>query len=233
MFHPLRTSEKDVQGKLRQFIDKQPSPVAFTMEFFGGYARRDHWLYIEVDKSSLDPEKVSIQIPEEAVRFFEESVAGVEEQNAWIAFHQDELRRRYAVLLGQRLRRSQLLDERSSRHLAVLSKNFYGALGIAEGLMAHKEPYSAGAVADVLERARDLMPTDVSKAHRSRFFYLRGALRTDLGDKRGALEDFETALSLWPVADNRAVTVLEALYRAAGDERALEQLRSRVKRPRR
>src|SRR5439155_1343121 len=79
--------------------------VTFTMEIYSAYARRDHWLYTEVDKSSRDPKKVTIDIPEEAVRFFEESVASVKEPNAWVAFHQDELRRRYGVLLGERLPR--------------------------------------------------------------------------------------------------------------------------------
>jgi tetratricopeptide (TPR) repeat protein len=228
LFHPLQTSEEEVQRKLRQFIDEKHVPIGFTMEHYGGYARRDRWLYIEIDKSSTDGKKVTVDIPEEALRFFEESIAQTREPNAWIAFHQQELRRRYGTLLGRRLQRDEALDARSARHLAILRDDFYGALGLAEGLMANREVYAAGAVADLLERAKDLMPSDVAKAYRSSFFYLRGALRLDLGDKPGALGDFETALYVWPVSDSRAIEPLKDLYRAGGNEQALKALESRV-----
>ena len=141
-----------------------------------------------------------------------ESVAAVDEPNAWVAFHQDELRRRYGMLLAQRLQPGQPLDERSASQLVRLSADFYGALGIAEGLMANRQAFSAGAVADALERARERMPSDAAKVHQSRFFYLRGALRLDLGDRSGAIRDFETALAVWPAKDNRAATALKDLY---------------------
>jgi hypothetical protein len=233
MFHPLRTSGEDVQGKLRQFIDEAKVPVAFTMEAYGGYARRDHWLYVEVDKSSLDGNRVAIEIPEEALRFFEDTIQRTDEPNAWVAYHQDELRRHYATLLGQRLQRNEALDARTSRHLAALSENYHGAIGIAEGLMASKGGYSAGAVGDLLDRAARLMPADVTKPHKSRFFYLRGALRLDLGDKAGATRDFQTAFELWPTPDNRAVSPLKDLYGAAGDQAASDGLEARLRRIRR
>jgi hypothetical protein len=122
----------------------------------------------------------------------------------------------------------QAADERSGRHLATLSQGFYGALGLAEGMMANAGGYAAGAVADMLARAADLMPSDVRKVHRSRYFHLRGALRLDLKDRAGAIDDFETALSLWPASDNRAIKALEDLYRESGDEAALKGLQKRV-----
>jgi hypothetical protein len=231
LFHPLRTTEKEVTAKLYEFIENENSPVTFTVEHFPRYARRDRWLHVEVDKSSRDPEGVTIEIPEEAVRFFEQSVLeDTDEANAWVAMQQGELRRQYALLLAQRLPRGQPPDERSRRHLVALSESFYGALGIAEGLMANRGGYSAGAVGDVLMRARDLMPSDVRKVHRSRYFLLRARLRLDLGDRAGAIQDFETAVALWPAPENRAIKPLEELYRELGDERALKAVQARVKR---
>ncbi|HUF82831.1 MAG TPA: hypothetical protein VMN03_16975, partial [Burkholderiales bacterium] len=231
LFHPLRTTEEEMSAKLGEFIENESSPVTFTVEHFPRYARRDRWLHVEVDKSSRDPAEVTIDIPETAVRFFEQSVLrDTDEANAWVALHQGELRRQYALLLAQRLPRAEPPDERSRRHLAVLSESFYGALGIAEGLMANRNGYSAGAVGDALTRARDLMPSDVRKVHRARYFQLRAALRLDLGDRAGAIEDFETALSLWPTPDNRAIKPLQDLYRELGDERALKTVQDRVKR---
>jgi hypothetical protein len=87
---------------------------------------------------------VTIDIPEEAVRFFEERILAAHDANAWIAYHQNELRRRYARLLAQGLRRGAPLDERSQRHLAALSEDYHGALGLAEGLMANPEGYAPG-----------------------------------------------------------------------------------------
>lgn len=106
------------------------------------------------------------------------------------------------------------MPARTSRHLEVLSKDFYGALGIAEGLIENGSGYSGGAVAALLERARDTMPSDTPKLHLSQFFRLRGLLRADLGDREGGLRDLNTAVTVWPVADNPARRPLEDLARA-------------------
>jgi hypothetical protein len=208
LFLPLRTTFDEAQDIIRKFIGDKKEPVTFTMETYSAYARRDHWLYTEVDKSSRDPKKVTIDIPEEAVRFFEESVANVKEPNAWVAFHQDELRRRYGVLLGERLPRGAEPDARMKRHFDLLSANYFGALGLAEGMM-YREGYSGAEVSRLLERAAALMPTEANKSHKSRYFYVRGALRLDLGDKQGALRDFQTSLDVWPSPDNPATRPLK------------------------
>ena len=233
LFHPLRTSADERQRILREFIEREPSPVAFTSEYFGGFARRERWLYAEVDKSSTDPARVTVDIPEQALRFLEDTIIDSREPNAWIAFHRDELRRRYAVLLGQSMPRSRPAEERSKRHFAALSSDFYGSIGLAEGLILNGEGYSAGVVGRLLERARDTIPGDVPKAYRSKFFYLRGVVRLDLGDKTGAIQDFETAVQAWPSPDNRAVTPLKDLYREAGNTMAQQALDERIHRRKR
>jgi hypothetical protein len=229
LFHPLRTSESTQQRLVREMIEEHADPIVFTLDVYTGNGRRDRWLYSEVDKSSTDPLAVSVDIPEEAVRFFEESVAGVEDKNAWIAFLQGELRRRYATLLAQWLPRDRALDERTRRHLQLLENDFYGALGIAEGLMLNKQGYSVGAVAGFLEKVKEMMPSDVAKQHVSRFFYLRGAVRADLRDNEGAIGDFETAVSVWPVPTNVAFKPLEDLYRQTGNTHAVKAVEDRVK----
>jgi hypothetical protein len=230
LFHPLRTSTEDAQATLRQFIEEKQVPVTFTMESYSGYARRDHWLYMEVDKSSHDARKLGVDIPAEAVRFFDEAVADGHAPNAWVKFHQDDMRLRYAVLLARQLPRGTPPDARTARQLTLLSRDYFGALGIAEGLMANPQGYGAGDVSRALEVAGRLMPSDATKQHKARFFQVRGLLRLDLGDKPGALRDLQTALDLWPSAENSAIAPLKDLYRAAGDETALRQLESRVAR---
>jgi hypothetical protein len=231
LFHPLRTPEAEAHAKVQQFILDAKSPVALTAQVFTAAGRRDRWLHHEVDRSSTDRNQVRIEISEEAVRFFEESVLDVDERNPWIAYHQDELRRRYAILLGERLRRGEPLDPRSARHLKALSEDFFGAMGLAEGLMANKAGYSAGAVADLLERARALMPADATKAQRSSFFFLRGLVRMDLGDRGGAVGDLETAVAIWSVPKNPAVAPLRDAYQHDGNAQALSALAVRVKAP--
>jgi 4-amino-4-deoxy-L-arabinose transferase-like glycosyltransferase len=229
LFHPLRTDEHTQQRLLEEMIDRQTAPVVFTLGAAKRYAQRDRWLYVEVDKSSTDPAQVTVEIPEEALRFFEESMLEPAGSNAWVAFIQGEMRRRYALLLGRSLPRGRPPDERTQRHLSLLEKDFYGALGIAEGLMAHKESYSTGVVAGFLEKARDTMPSDVPKEHLSRFFYIRGTLRDNLRDAPGAAADLEIAVSIWPTPDNPAFQALQQHYRRTANDAAADGVEQRMK----
>ena len=230
LFHPLRTDDAAAQRTLAEFIDQQTNPVVFTLDQYLLYARRDHWLFTEVDKSSTDPRQTLVDIPAEARRFFDESVAGAPNPNAWIAMLQGELRRRYATLFAQTLPRSGPPDAKAGAELQALGADFYGALGLAEGLMLNSAGYSAASVGGYLERARDLAPSDAPKDHLSRFFYLRGALRANMGDQGGAMRDFDTALAVWPVATNNAIKPLQDLYRASGNLAAADAVEQRVKR---
>jgi hypothetical protein len=229
LFHPLRTDGETQQRLLDEMVDEQTVPVVSTLEMYGRYAKRDHWLYVEVDKSSTDTQQVTIDIPEEAVRFFEQSMLQPHHGNAWVAFVQGELRRRYAMLLARSLTRGQPPGERQQRHLELLEKDFYGALGIAEGLASHREGYSTGVVAGFLNKARDTMPSDVPKEHLSHFFYIRGVLRENLRDGPGAAADLDTAVSVWPVPENAAFKTLEEHHRRKGDEAAARAVEERVK----
>jgi len=191
--------------------------VVATMVPLEGYALRDRWLHAEVDRSARDPSRLTVEIPEEATAFFEQEVLhDGAPQNAWVAYHRNELRFRYALLLARRLAPGQPADERSRRHLAVLEKDLYGALGLAEGMMGNPAGYSAGAVASLLERVRELMPSDELKMHRAKYFYVRAALRLGLGDRPGAVGDLETAISVWPARANPAFKALENVRAAGG-----------------
>jgi hypothetical protein len=110
-----------------------------------------------------------------------------------------------------------------------LTQDFYGALGITEGLMANPQGYSAGVVAAFLDKARDAMSSDVPKEHLSRFFYLRGVLRINLRDDPGAARDLETAVAVWPSPSNPAFKELEDQYRRVSDEKAASAVEERLK----
>jgi hypothetical protein len=216
LFHFLRVSPAHAEASVKTFIAAQSQPVAFSRHALDGYARRDRWLHSEIDHSSPDPDRVTVELSEEAVRFFEQFVlhAG-DEPNAWVAYHRHELRSRYAALLARRLSRVNPPDERTRRHLAALSEDFHGALGLAEGLLANPDGYPEPVVNDLLFRAAGRMPADVRKPDRSRFFYLRAALRLSAADQAGALLDLEQAVALWPARENRAIRALENVRRAA------------------
>jgi hypothetical protein len=229
LFHPLRTDADTKQRVVDQMIDQQTNPVVFTLDTYPRYAQRDHWLFVEVDKSSTDTERVAVDIAEEAARFFKESVLGAYDANAWVAFIQGELRRHYAMLLARTLSRSHPPDERTRRDIDLLAKDFYGALGIAEGLLANQEGYAPGVVEGFLEKARDAMPADVPKENLSRFFYLRGILRANMRDGAGATRDLEASVSVWPSPGNPAFKELQSQYRSAGDEKALSAVEERLR----
>jgi hypothetical protein len=216
LFHQLRASEAQAQARLRAFIAAEAAPVVTTMAPLPGYPLRDRWLYAEIDRAARDPSQLTIDIPEEAVAFFEREVlVDRSPQNVWVAYHQGELRRHYARLLARQLVPGQAAGERNLRHLATLEKDFYGALGLAEGMLASAN-YSTAAVGGLLERVRDLMPSDAPKEQRAKYFYLRAALRLGLGERTGALGDLEAAISVWPARANPAFRALENVRAAGG-----------------
>jgi hypothetical protein len=133
-----------------------------------------------------------------------------------VAYHRNELRFRYALLLARKLVPGQPADERTRRHLAVLENDRYGALGLAQGMMGNPAGYSPAAVAGLLERVRELMPSDELKMHRAKYFYVRAALRLGQGDRAGAAGDLETAISVWPARANPAFKALENVRAAGG-----------------
>jgi hypothetical protein len=231
LFHPLRTGEEMQLKLLRKFIDEQTRPVVFTLDNYTGYARIDHWLFREVDKSSTDNTRIKVDIPPEARRFFEQWIAGRQDPNVWIANLQGELRRTYAELLAQSLPPlGSPPDEQTRRDLQLLSGDFYGALGLAQGLLLNAHGYPAGVVYDTLEKARATMPSDVHKRHLARYFYLRGAVRAAHGDRKGATSDFETSVAVYPPPDNPAVDALKDAYRESGNHAALAGLEQRESR---
>ena len=231
LFKPTATDEATRQRLLRELIDQETDPVVLTLDTFDRYAVTDRWLYTAVDKSSHDAGKVTVDVPPEAIEFFEHHVAGADHPNAWVAFFQGQLRRRFGEVLAQTLPRHKPPDERAAQQLSLLSRDYYGALGIAEGLIRNPQGYSVGEVAKYLDRARDLMPSDVVKDELARYFHVRAAVRAGVGDERGAVEDFETALAVWPSVENPAIKPLEELYRKAGNTTGLEALQAMLKRP--
>lgn len=213
LFNPVFTDADSRRRIVGELIERENAPVVFTLEYFGVYARVDHWLYYQVDKTSRDAAKVTVDIPEPAALFFERHVAQANHRNAWVAYLQSQMRRGYGEALAGTLQRGRAPDQRTQRHLELLGRDFYGALGVAEGLIRHPQGYSVGEVSRFLERARELMPGDAPKDERARFFHLRGAMRAGMGDKAGAQRDFEAALSVWPARDNPAAQALEELRR--------------------
>ena len=120
LFHQLRVSEAEAQARLAAFIGAERAPVVSTMGPLPGYAVRERWLYSEIDRTARDPAQVRVDVPEEAVAFFEQEVlVDRRPQNAWVAYHQGELRYRYATLLARRLAPGDGGDERTRGHLAA------------------------------------------------------------------------------------------------------------------
>jgi hypothetical protein len=230
LFHILRVSTTTMRERITGLIDRDRRPVVFTQGHIEGYARRDHWLFRELDRSDQDHKRVTVEIPEEMVRFFDQSVLSVSEDNAWIAYFQGELRRMYAALLMSSHPRGEPRDERTRRHIEALSHDFYGALGLAEGMITNKKGYSVGEALALLEAARDLMPSDIGTLHKARFFELRGYLRLELADRPGCIQDLEMSVNLWPVTDNSATVALDKLYAEAQDQASRQAMWARIRR---
>jgi hypothetical protein len=229
LFHPLRSDQQQANRAMRELVEKQTVPVVFTLDVYLGNARIDHWLYTEVDKSSTDSKRIRVELSEEAVRFFEEAIANEKPSNAWIGYFQSELKRRYGMVLAlSQVPGKPPSDARIRRHLELLGNDYYGALGIADGLLHRPEGFPSGMVGMYLDRARILLPSDAPKQHIAGYFVLRGVLRANTGDPSGAVADLETALTLWPSPQNSALDPLEQLYARAEDPALLQGLKDRI-----
>jgi hypothetical protein len=228
LFHPLRTSSETAAKRVDELVRNASEPVVLTQWSTTAYARRDRWLYQELIKNAPDSREYVVDIPEDLVRFFEDSVLGKTDANAWAAYVQDEMRRQYGHALGRTLARDRPPPPRTQRQLDQLAQDFFGALGVVEGLLANRQGYSVTQAVRFLEDARDRMPSDASKNVKARFFELRAYLRLAQRDEPGALGDLETSIQLWPTSMNAAATALSDLYLKAGRMDASEALKARL-----
>ena len=201
LFHPHRTGKAKQEAAVRAMIERASEPVAATAPPVPGFVWREHWLYATVDKAPAQPGSVT-EIPASLVRFFEQDVRETPERNQFIAFYQGELRRRYVALAAQ---------GGEVRQLESLARDFYGALGAVEGLLASRQGYPVKQALRFLDTAGERMPSDASKQQRARYLELRAYVRLELGDRRGAMEDLEAAWSTWPVAANGAAVAINRL----------------------
>ena len=200
LFHPIRTEPALQQAAVRDLVSRATVPVATTAPLLGGFAWREHWLYATLDRER--EAGVVVDVPPDLARYFDEQVRSPVERNAFIAFYQGELRRRYAGFAAQ---------AGDWRALESLGQDFYGALGGAEGLLSRREGYPLKEAVRLLQSAGELIPADASKQQRARYLELRGYVRLALGDRAGALSDLRASVAAWPVAANAAAGTLRRL----------------------
>jgi hypothetical protein len=231
MFHPLRITAQGMKDQLRRNVEAERGVIAvatFSESYFTDWSRTNYWLYLVLDRkpgTAVTPG----ELPESFLRFLEDDLLNVRGDSAWDEALQGELRRKYARLLALRKGRGQALDARAARHAAALAEDYYGALGLLEGMLGEEKGYSAADAARLLERVRLGMPSDPPKNYQARYFELRGHMRLRAGDEAGAIDDLQTAISLWPVRENTALIVLTDLLRNKGDAAALQALEARLK----
>lgn len=230
LFHPVKTPAHEMAASLRAMVERESRPVASTREFPEGLAQIDRGFYFVFDRSAAGRARTSVEISEEFVQFCFRTLLPGTESDPWTGFVQRELRRRSAGLVAMTYSPDEPKGSTRLRYLDAVSNDFYGAIGIAEGLLANPRGYVSGQLAYYLGRAAELMPADAEKNDRARVFELRGYLRLERGDVRGAIEDLEAAVFVWPVSSNRAIATLENLYRSTGNETGLGALRSRLRR---
>jgi hypothetical protein len=230
--HPLRMPEETMKELVIRRLATEKGVIASTLfaeVYLGDQPRRDAWLFQVVDRSAGDAKRV-VDIPAPLIEFFERAVLDQHPGQPWLASLQGELRQKYARLLATQAPRSGPREPRAIRHWQSLAGDFYGALGLAEGLFAREGGFDAAQARTLLEQVRLRMPSDASKREQARYFELRAHLRQGQGDARGGRDDFETSVALWPVKENGAIVPLTDLYQAAGDTAALSAMQARLKR---
>jgi len=201
LFHPIRTEPRAQEAAVRDLVHEATVPVATTAPPLAGLAWRERWLFATLEPQATKP-GTAVEIPPELARYFEHEVRERSERNAFIAFYQGELRRRYVALTAQ---------HGDARALDALAQDFYSAIGAVEGLLASPQGYPPRQAVRLLQVAGETLPADASKQQRARYLELRGYVRIDLGDRRGGLADLEAAAATWPVAANGAGAALKRI----------------------
>lgn len=199
LFHPYRTDQEGRQSRLRELLASGSGPVATTDLPLAGYTWHDHWLFATLDRAGGGP---AVDIPVALRRFFEDHVLDAQEKNAFIAFYQGELRRRYAALLAA---------HGDPGGLESVARDFWGSIGAVEGLLARPDGYSIAQAASLLERAAQRMPADAGKSQQARFLELRAYVRLHAGDRRGAVDDLKASITTWPTSANGANLALKRM----------------------
>ena len=212
LVHPLRIETANaIDVALRTLIEREGGRIAFTQRVPDGHGRRHRGLYLLVEQKGAD----RLDLPPQAVHFFQESVLGPYARDPWTRLAQEKLRERIGGALAMHFDRTRPPDAATTATFRALAEDYFGALGVAEGLLANRGGYAPREVAGYLERARELMPGDVAKDRRALFFELRGYLRLGQGDLHGAAGDLQAAVAIWPSPANRAAASLADLQKGA------------------
>jgi len=210
LVHPMRIDSADaIDVALRALIEREQGRIAFMQRVPDGYGRRHRGLYLMLEPAGAGAG--GLDLPLQSHRFLQESVLGPYERDPWTRLAQEKLRERFGGALAMHFDRSRAPDATTTATFRALAEDYFGALGVAEGLLANRGGYAPREVAGYLERASELIPGDVSKDRRALFFELRGYLRLGQGDVYGGQNDLQTALSIWPSPDNRAAASLADL----------------------
>ena len=229
LFHPLRTSDAEAAERLRGLVDSASGPVVFTRPFGLKYPLQDHWLFATVDRTAGNPDRITSDVSEDLIRFFEDEVLDATAAQGWTRFIQNDLRRKFGRLIGRTLPVEAQADARTARHLAGLARDFAGSLGVVEGLLSNETGYAIERAEYFLDRARAHRSEDASKKDLARWFELSGYLRLGRRDEVGAVRALEEALQAWPAKANPATVALADLYERKGRHDLVAAMRARLK----
>jgi hypothetical protein len=158
LFDPVHTPPREQQRRLAAYLDASGRPIAYTDRAPPGVPRRDRWLVQIVEPGSGTS---SLEMSAQAHDFFRRYVAIDHRYDATIRTTQQDLRRRYFEVLAA-------AGQIDPREIDDFCRDFYGCLGLAEGMLRQPARYSRADVERTLATASARMPRDVHRMDRER-----------------------------------------------------------------
>jgi 4-amino-4-deoxy-L-arabinose transferase-like glycosyltransferase len=164
LFDPVHTPPAEQAQRLARHFAEAGRPLAFTDRAPPGLTITDRWLVQVADPRTAQPS--SIEFSGEAHEFFRRYVATDHRYDATIRTVQQELRRRYFEALAA-------TGSIEPGELVSVCVEFYGCLGLAEGMLRQPARYARTDVGRVLAVAAARVPDDVHRWDRARLLELR------------------------------------------------------------
>jgi 4-amino-4-deoxy-L-arabinose transferase-like glycosyltransferase len=192
LFNPVRTPPGEQEQLLADYFSRVRRPRAYTDGPPPGMPVDDRWLVAIVDPDAAGSES-SAQVSASAQDFFRHYVARDNLHDATVRTVQQDLRRRYVHLLAR-------AGGVEPANLDALCQEFYGCLGLVEGMLQRPDRYGSGHALGLLARAATTMPAGTHRWDRARVLELQGLLLVRNGQRQEAIAALQAAVTLAPDA---------------------------------
>ena len=171
-----------------------------------------HLGFLRRADASVTPGSIGVELNDAAKEYFKKLIMMPEPEDAWIAYHRNQLLETYGEYLGL-LQAGDYprFNEYAEDVLPLAKRHYWSLMGMASALAPQNSDRSRRLTDDYLRKARQRSGDDRSKAQRASVFYLEGLLEQQKGNVNGAMASFRESLQINREPSNQAYRKLREL----------------------